>query len=84
MYDLSIVEEEVPFRKICRSRREYKSCSWMWRRLKPGLTMLANASRNLTDRLLFKILRMEVDSSTSTVALRNVGGNEKEIQCLGA
>jgi hypothetical protein len=32
------------------SRREQKSWSWISRRVRPGMTVLAKASNNLTDR----------------------------------
>jgi hypothetical protein len=48
--DPSFVEEEAPFRNTYMSRREYKSWSWILRRLKPGMTVLAKATSNLTDR----------------------------------
>jgi hypothetical protein len=46
------------------------------------MTVLAKASSNLTDRSQSGT-RVEAGSNTSTVALRVVGGDEKEIQCLG-
>jgi hypothetical protein len=46
--DPSLVEEDAPFLKTYMSRREYKSWSWISRRLKPGMTVLAQASTNFT------------------------------------
>jgi hypothetical protein len=48
---ISFVEEEAPFRNIYMFRRVYKSWSLTSRRLKTGMTVLAKASNNLTDRL---------------------------------
>jgi hypothetical protein len=47
---LPLVEEEASFINTYMTRREQKSCSWISRRLKPGMTVLARAGSNLTDR----------------------------------
>jgi hypothetical protein len=48
--DPFFVEEEAPYRNTYMSRREHKSWSWVSRRLKAGITVLAKASNNLIDR----------------------------------
>jgi hypothetical protein len=47
----SFVEEEAPIRNMYVSKRELKFWSWILRRLKPGMTVLAKASSSLTDLL---------------------------------
>jgi hypothetical protein len=47
----SFIEEEAPFRNMHISRRESTSWSRVSRRLKPGITVLAKVSSNLTNRL---------------------------------
>jgi hypothetical protein len=49
--DSSFVEEEGLFQNMYISKREYKSWSWILRRLKPGMTVLVKASSNLSDQL---------------------------------
>jgi hypothetical protein len=39
------------------SRREYKSLSWISRRLKPGITVLAKTSSSVIDRPTNKVVR---------------------------
>jgi hypothetical protein len=77
-----LVEDEAPFRNTDMSRREQKSRQWISRR---------NAARNdcagedqpQFNRLTkWLIIRMEAGSSTSTIALRVVGGEVKGTQCL--
>jgi hypothetical protein len=48
----SLLKEKTPFLNAYMCRREQKSWSWSLRRLKPGMTALAKASSNLTDRLM--------------------------------
>jgi hypothetical protein len=43
---LPIVEEEAPFSNTCMSRRDQIPWSWISRRLKPGMTVLAKPSSN--------------------------------------
>jgi hypothetical protein len=50
--DSSFVKEEGLFRNTYMSRKEHKSKSQISRRLKPGIIVLAKASRNLTDQLI--------------------------------
>jgi hypothetical protein len=38
---LPLVDEEAPLLNTDMSRREQKSWSWIWRRLKPGMSVLA-------------------------------------------
>jgi hypothetical protein len=46
---LYLENRNSPISKHIHSRREWKSWSWISRRLKPGMTALARASSNLTD-----------------------------------
>jgi hypothetical protein len=48
--DPSIIKQDVPFQNTYMSRREHKSWSWILRRLKPGMTVLAKPSSNLTNQ----------------------------------
>jgi hypothetical protein len=51
---------------------------------KPGMTVLAKASSNLTNQPNSAYdACVEAGPNTSIIAMRAVGGDEKGIQCLG-
>jgi hypothetical protein len=77
----SFVEEEAPFRNTHMSRRKQKSRPWISRRLKPGMTVLAKARSNLTDRPT--PLEGGMISSSETPHLFGKGAHIKTCKSLG-
>jgi hypothetical protein len=56
------------------SKRELKSWSWISRELKPGMTVLAKASRNLTDSEAGLELAAEVGDRQLEASSVHAGG----------